>query len=170
MVRRAVVSFVLVLAGCRGNKTPPSEDAAVSAPETAPSTTTSATTTTSAPSPAAPREASVRASTLFRCSGERAKPSVSIQARGSLVQIVVEGQGPCPGEAESWSVKVDAPRDPGDERRRGDIRVSSHGGRPSRCLCHGTGTFEVHPVPRGTYHVEVAGGFNRRVAGEVVVP
>ena len=106
----------------------------------------------------------VSSSALFRCSSPSAPSSLKIVASSHRVRVAIAGQGPCPGEVEGWSVEVREPK------LGGFIRITSHGGKPSRCLCHGDATFEVARVPAGTYRVEIAGGFNRSVHGDVTVP
>ncbi|MDB4997043.1 MAG: hypothetical protein JWM74_4475 [Myxococcaceae bacterium] len=100
----------------------------------------------------------------FRCSSPSTPASLKITASSQRVRVEVAGQGPCPGEVEGWNVEVREPK------LGGFIRIASRSGTPSRCLCHGDATFEVARVPAGTYRVEVAGGFNRSVRGDVTVP
>jgi hypothetical protein len=143
----------------------PAAPAAPSAPAASAAPTGAETAAAPAPSNVVPaHDPSVRASTAYRCSGtEHTKRSVTLSAHEATVRIVVEGQGPCPGEVGEWHARVVPP----SQRTVGRIDVNSTRGKPSRCLCRGTGTFDVSPVPPGRYRVRVSGGFQGVVAGEV---
>ncbi len=179
-----VVAIVLVVGflACRTPARPdvagdaatsPADDASASPPPSALPSASVAPTAASAASaidagaiarPRADAPFLVASDAQFRCSSPSTPSSVKITASSQRLRVDVTGQGPCPGEVEGWKVDVREPK------LGGFIRVTSHGGKPSRCLCHGEATFEIAHVPPGAYRVEVSGGFNRNVSGNVTIP
>lgn len=121
------------------------------------------------PPPVPPSSSSVRLYVTddYRCSNNDRTSEIKVTPRANGARIAVSGQGPCPGESPRWAAEMPKHLNTGKTKR---IQVRASGGTPSRCLCHGTGTFDLGGLAPGEYDVEISGGFNRRIMTLVVVP